>query len=451
MSFPRFAFLGVLSLTAGVGAACGGQVNNQAGSASTGSGGTTTTTTATMTTTTTTVVDAGPDVDNGMPSDMYPAPHPPPPQVHYLSGPVLQSPKFVPVFFAGDDPTYVMQLTDFDNKVGGSAYWTAAVGEYNVGPGTSTMPVMLTEMAPATIDDSAIQTWLTGKLNGNDPAWPVNDANTVYVLHYPAATTITLQGSASCQAFGGYHSNATLDATHGSADVAYAVIPRCTNFPPLTGIDAITGTESHELAEAATDPYPMTQPAYAQVDDGHFYWERVLGGGEVGDMCAQFRGVWVKPAGLPYTVQRIWSNQNALAGHDPCQPALPNEVYFNAAPVLPDTIIVSTFGMSTVVKGVKIPVGMSKTIDVDLFSDAATSGPWTVTANDTIAALGGGSPLLQLSLDRNTGVNGEKLHLTIQVLKAGKHNTESFLLKSQLNGTSQLNGAENVWIGIVGQ
>jgi hypothetical protein len=303
---------------------------------------------------------------------------------------------------------------------------------------------MLAEAAPATIDDTGIQTWLLDKLtNPSDagPTWPANDANTVYVLHYPASTTITLQNSSSCQAFGGYHSNATLP---DNTDVAYAVIPRCTNFPPLMGIDAITGTESHELAEAATDPYPQTQPAYAQVDDAHFYWERVLGGGEVGDMCAQFPGVWNKWPSISYTVQSIWSNQNALAGHDPCQPSAA-PVYFNAAPVLPDTVTISTFGQSVVVKAVKIPVGMSRTIDVDLFSDGPTSGPFTVAAKDTASAFGGANPYLQLSLDRNTGVNGQILHLTIKVLQAGKHNTETFFM------TSKLNGVENLWIGIVSQ
>src|SRR5262249_40312397 len=154
-----------------------------------GGGGNTTVTMTTTTTTTTMMADSGPDADNGMPSDMYPAPHPPPPQVAFLKGPVLASPKFVPVFFSNDDPMFVMQLSDFVTQVGGSAYWTAAVSEYGVGPGMATKPIMLTEAAPDTIDDTGIQTWLTGKLNGNDPAWPANDANTVYVLHYPGNTT----------------------------------------------------------------------------------------------------------------------------------------------------------------------------------------------------------------------------------------------------------------------
>jgi hypothetical protein len=309
----------------------------------------------------------------------------------------------------------------------------------------SATPVNLTEAAPATIDDSAIQTWLAGKLNGDDPAWPAADANTVYVLHYPTGTTVTAGGGAgtSCTDFGGYHDNITLDANHASLDVAYAVVPRCPSFGDLMGLDAVTGAESHELIEAVTDPNPSTNPAYASVEDKFFYWQRVLGGSEVGDMCAQFPNVFTKFSELPYMVQRTWSNQAAAAGHDPCVPALPNEVYFNAAPVLPDSIMATFMGQSLTQQGVKIPVGMSKTIELDLFSDGDTKGPFTVTAKDT-AELFGQTPHLTLSLDKTSGVNGEKLHLTITVMTASKNNRETFIVATKLGQQ------ENLWIGMVG-
>jgi len=63
-----------------------------------------------------------------------------------------------------------------------------------VGPATALPPVQLTGSAPTTIDVTAIQTWLQGKLDSNDPAWPVNDANTVYILHYPATTATRSTG-----------------------------------------------------------------------------------------------------------------------------------------------------------------------------------------------------------------------------------------------------------------
>ena len=55
-----------------------------------------------------------------------------------------------------------------------------------------TVPVQLTENAPGTISDNGIQSWLAGKLNSNDPAFPAPDKNTLYALNYPTGTTITL-------------------------------------------------------------------------------------------------------------------------------------------------------------------------------------------------------------------------------------------------------------------
>jgi hypothetical protein len=372
---------------------------------------------------------------------MYPAPHPAPPQVISGPGSVLAAPKIVPVFFPND--AFQAQLVDFASKVGATNYWKAASMEYGVGAASSLPPVVLTEAAPATIDDSAIQTWLAGKLNGNDAMWPAPDANTIYVVHFPATTTITLQSgqgaSTSCQEFGGYHDSIALDATHGSMNVAYAVVPRCSNFGGLQGVDAVTGAESHELLEAATDPFPMVSAGYGTVDDAHLYWEFVLGGGEVGDMCAQFPGAFTKFPELPYTVQRSWSNAAVKAGHDPCVPALAGQVYFNAVPVLPDNL--SFPGVGTM-KAVSIPVGQTKTIDLDLYSDGDTGGPFTVDVQD-FGAITGQAPTLNVSLDRSQGQNGEKLHLTITTLKKNQYGASAFIV------TSTLGSQKNWWFGLV--
>jgi hypothetical protein len=431
MSFPRFTFLGVLSFCVGAGVACSSGSMKTTSGATTGSGGSGGGSTSSGTGG---VEDAGSDA----PAEVYPGPFAAPPQVVDYGGPVLKNPKLVPVFFHGDDATFQGELEDFISKVGGTPYWTAAVGEYGVGAATALPPIQLTETAPATIDDTAIQTWLQGKLNTDDPMWPANDDDTVYVLHYPSGTTITLQGEASCTDFGGYHNDTQLDANHGAAYTAYAVVPRCTSFGTLMGIDAVSGAESHELAESCTDPYPQDNPAYVTVDNPHYYWARTLGGGEVGDMCAQFPTAFPKFAGFDYTVQRIWSNKQAKLGHDPCQPELPGEVYFNAAPVL-DSVSVPGFG---VMKGVKIAVGDSKTIDVDLFSDGDTGGPWTVEVSD-FGQLMGMQPTLSLGLDRSSGQNGEIMHLTISPVAAGPQGGSIFVLMSSQNQYT------NWWFGLV--
>jgi hypothetical protein len=433
-------------------AACSGTTTEHpqtSGTGGEGAGGaaTTTTTTASSSSSSSGTGGTGGTLDNGHPSDVYPAPHPAPPKVVSYGGPVLASPRLVPVFFSNDDANFTAQLLDFDTKIGATNYWMANAKEYGVGAATATDAVNLAETAPGTIDDSAIQTWLEGKLNGDDPAWPAPDANTVYVLHYPAGTTITSQGAMgtdqSCVSFGGYHSNVTLDGNHGGMNVAYAVIPRCSDFDGLTGVDAVTSAESHELLEAATDPYPMVDPAYASTDDAHIYWLFALGGGETGDMCAQDMASFTKFAELPYTVQRTWSNEAAQAGHDPCVPAIPGEVYFNSAPVLDDKVTLNIQGQTVSMKGVKIPVGSSKTIDLDLFSDGPTNGPWQVEVHD-YAELLGQAPKMDFALDRDQGQNGEKLHLTITVNKASTYHSQIFFVFSKLGDKT------TTWVGLVG-
>jgi hypothetical protein len=190
----------------------------------------------------------------------------------------------------------------------------------------------------------------------------------------------------------------------------------------------------------------MDDPAYVQVDDADLDWEAILGGGEVGDMCAQFPQAFTKFSELAYTVQRTWSNKAALAGHDPCVPTFPGEgAYYNASPELKDLIKTTAMGMPVEYHGVEIALGETKTIELDLFSDGPTSGPWTVVAHDLASLLNTSAPAaLDLSLDADQGENGQKPHLSITVKTAGKRGTETFLLVNKLNGN------ENWWIGVVG-
>jgi hypothetical protein len=399
--------------------------------------------------------------------ELYPAEAPPtPPQVVSQGGPVLASPKIVPVFFAGDDPTTVASLTDFANKIGQTQYWAAITTEYGVGPATAVAPIQLTaaDTPPATLYDSQIQSWITAKLNANDPAWPAPDANTVYVLFYPAGVTISLNnappdagatdaaagdggfnpgggGNESCTGFGGYHENVNLDSNHNGMNVAIAVLPRCDGYDGLSAMDALTSATSHELIEASTDPYPYTTPAYIQVDNAHLYWQRILGGSEIGDMCAQFQTSFTKFAELPlYEVQRCWSDKAARTGQEPCVPALPGEVYFNSAPVL-DMVPMTFEGQTIQALGEQLAVGASKTIELELFS----TGPmpdWTISAQDT-ASLEGQPAQLQFTFDKTTGNNGDKIQMTVKVLTAGRRNSETFII------TSTSGSQQNIWIGVI--
>ena len=70
-------------------------------------------------------------------------------------------------------------------------------------------------------------------------------------------------------------------------------------------------------------------------------------------------------------------------------------------------------------------------IDLDLFSDAPTSGPWKVEAKD-VASLSGNRPYLAFELDRDEGQNGERLHLTITALREGEAGGAEFMIVSTL-------------------
>ncbi len=418
----------------------------------------------------TTSDDAAPPATDGAgPSDagtIFPAAHPPLPEVLNLGGPVLDHPKLVPIFFPGFQ--FRTEMLDFAKKLGPTAYWHAIGTEYGVGQTSVEAPIDIADAPAALIHDQDIKAWLQSMFDGTHPEFgstPIDGA--IYTLFYPPTTTISLAtsttptpdagadggdagrprngGQTSCRGFGGYHE----DVRIGGKLVSYAVIPQCAKFGPLTGADVVTGTSSHEWIEAATDPLPTSQPAYSTVDEEHLIWTYALGAGEVGDMCAQYDDSFYKPAELGYTVQRSWSNAAAKAGSQPCVPAISTNPYFNAAPLFKDDVTM-TLGTT---KGITVPVGGKKTFELDLFSSAPTSGPWTVKVGllsggpPTDAGSSGSTPAaVEFALDKNTGVNGDKINVTVKANAAAS---------ARLGGTpfiieSTLGNDVTYWAGIVG-
>lgn len=384
----------------------------------------------------TTMMDSGTVPETSMTTWTGPAMHPAMPHVVDYGGPVLSAPEIQPVVFAGD----AMQddIAAFTSGVGQSAYWAAVGHEYGVGAVRGLPVAVANEAAPASITDAQVQTWITGKISSG--FLPAPNGNTIYAVFYPSGTTITASAGTSCTSFYGYHGQST--SASGAAYV-YAVLPRC-HDAYHTDLANVTNSTSHELLEASTNPYFSTAPAYATVDPAHAVWAIATGGStELGDMCALMPGAgYYQPPDLPYAVQRMWSNASAAGGHDPCVPA-PSGAYFNAAPVLPDTVSIDLGSMGTLqTQGVRIPVGQSRTIDVALYSDAPTGGPWKVEALDP-AALANQPAALDLKLDAASGQNGDVLHLTITPLREGPNGLESFYVGSALQGRSTL------WVGLV--
>ncbi|CAN5903841.1 hypothetical protein BH11MYX4_BH11MYX4_33010 [soil metagenome] len=196
-------------------------------------------------------------------------------------------------------------------------------------------------------------------------------------------------------------------------------------------LDAITKATSHELVEAVTDPFYYTKPAYASADPDHAAWTLATVG-EVGDMCELEPQDGVRLGS--FLVQRSWSNAAAAAGHDPCVPAVAGP-YFTASPTLLDDVPIE-LGTATTTKGIRVPVGESRTIEIALRSDGPTAA-WRVDARDG-AALSGGPKELDLTLDRKTGANGDVLHLTITARRPGSHGGSLLVLTSTLGATSHV-------------
>ena len=164
------------------------------------------------------------------------------------------------------------------------------LAEYNVsgqtiGHGSFVGTRVITENAPvASVTDSVIQAQLKKWISSKTVA--KNTANTLYFIYLDPGIVSILGGSRSCQSYCGYHNNA--------GTIYYAVMP----YPSCSGclgglqtFDALTGTSSHELCEAITDPVPGS----GWYDDTN---------GEIGDICA-----WSFKQILAYTVQLEWSNQ----------------------------------------------------------------------------------------------------------------------------------------------
>ena len=380
------------------------------------------------------------DADEGGPSDSFPAPHTPLPTATSYGGPVVAHPKIVPVVFDVDPLAH--DIETFTSAFAGTSYWQDVLKDYGIAKPVALPVVHVPGAVAASISDDEIQTWLAAQADGTHEGWPKTDPDTLYALFYPPDVTITYSGlGSSCTAFHGYHGETTTAA--GDA-VVYSVISRCASIPeaPVTGIQYVSAVASHEIVEGLTDPLPMTNSAYSSIDDDHLIWE-FRPGGEVGDLCALVGDAFYTPTDFPYTVQRIWSNTAAASGHDPCIPQAAGKPYFNSAPVLPDDVTITYQGSKGKTKGVKIPVGESRTIELDLFSDAPTDA-WTVSAIDETAKIPTAAHL-KFAFDRTTGQNGDKLHLTITVLKKDPtYGGEMFILSSKL-GTQR-----NLWTVFVG-
>jgi hypothetical protein len=356
-------------------------------------------------------------------------------QVVSGGGPVVRQPTFVSVTFPGDP--YAADLNDFVSSVGCTSYWST-LADYGVGAAVGAAPVQLSESAPATIDDVMIGTWLAGKIDNGDPLFPRPAPDTVYVLWYPASTTATQGGLATCSGSGGFHSLAMLgDGTH----IPYAVVPRCQpDAGNANNVAYLVSAASHELAETCTDPQPALNVAYGLTDPNHL-GASIAGLAEIADVCEGAQDSYVLLQGYPWPLQRLWSNRAAWQGQNPCVPYSTTETFY-AAPIVSNTktVIVGSTGhtLSDQAAVVQIAVGASATIDVRVVSNLTGAPALQVVAFDGTNFLNGGTAHLALTWETDgstvsadtavTAHGGDTLRLGIHKNSADGSGLETFIL-----------------------
>jgi hypothetical protein len=398
----------------------------------------------------------------GSPEGTYPAfPIDAPQIVRADAGAVMTAPTVRLITFAGDP--LQADIAKLVEQVRTPAYWTATTAEYGVGPLSIGAPIVVDEVAPRNADGATVETWLTGKFDGTHADFGTPDEQTIYLVVYPAPTTLKSGLTYAC----GFHYGASIGGMH----VHYAAVTECARTEGREAqVNALASSISHELIESASDPDPeLPAHGYLGFDPDHaawqYYWSFQLNVPpddlEIADLCESDIATF---PGSATTASSAWSNAAIRAGHDPCVPR-PDLPYFNAMPVLHDDVEFDRPLLMGRTKGVNVPVGESRTIEVDLFSDRQVLSPWFVVAEEPFEAskrvqLDGGelddaddaspvafeaNPEVAYSWDRSTGLNGDKLHLTITRLRSASEGSTVVLLISQLGED------ENYWPFVVGQ
>jgi hypothetical protein len=365
-------------------------------------------------------------------SSTYPAFPPEMPTLVDAKGGKLTSAKIVTVTWSTDPNAATLQ--DFDDKIGASQYWKTALAEYGIGPATSgaSNHVVVTTAPPNPWDAAAIDAWtqqMAVAAPGN--GWPAPDAQTVYMVFVPPDVAVTDQGADACNVEAGYH--VELTAGPNPDGVAYALaLQHCSSEFGTNVVSDSTETAAHEIAEAATDPYPNNAPAWGTFDADHLSWELWNDyQDEVADACEYFDEAYYKEGtDLPYMVQRLWSNASGKAGHDPCVPA-PAGAYNNVTPLDLASVSVTAVDVNGKVtpfttKGWQVPVGQTVKVKVGFYSDAPHAA-WQVQAAEGDCCTQPWASVLTVSPTSFTGQNGDSVELSITANKAPAQGSAALL------------------------
>ncbi len=230
------------------------------------------------------------------------------PQLTNHGGPVMASMQLWTAVWAGDE-VLGSQLNAFHRDMFDTGYyWTGILGQYGVGKGTAMGIVVVPGPKPTTLAHDAIP-GLAASSAAQLPSGA--NSNTVVTVLIPKTTTVT----GIPDKLVGYHNHI--------GTLPFIVL---TQRPANLGgpFNDLTYFASHEVAEVATNPTAPT----AWFDDA-------LGPtlGEIGDVCnpldAVIYAVGDGGADSQYLVARLYHNQAAAMGKDPCWHYPLSAPYFN--------------------------------------------------------------------------------------------------------------------------
>jgi hypothetical protein len=247
-----------------------------------------------------------------------PAAHPAYPQVPSNSGKVVTNLKLV-TLVAANEPL-ATQLFGFSDALGASGWWAQAAREYGLGALVSSKHLT----GPAIDGDIGLDAGTRYVAAAAAAGGITPDEETLFLLYLPPGTNaVDAQGAPLCDIGGSHDFQPT-----GPALFAFVQRP-CPGGPPnaLPELDLLTGAASHEIVEAATDPfndaYTLPAPDPVAPWTGSIW---LTYGGEIADLCP---GAAAREES--YLYQRFWSNAAAATGGDPCVPAPSGPSFFNTS------------------------------------------------------------------------------------------------------------------------
>lgn len=233
----------------------------------------------------------------------------------YFGGPVISHVKVYGVFWGdGVDARTKAEIGPYFANILDSGYmdW---LSEYDtptqrIGRGRFAGSMTIEPLnKSAALTDAMIQIELDGQIAAG--RLPKADADSLYMIYFPAGISISIESERSCSSFCAYHEG--FKSPRDGSAVYYGVMPVCRTGCGFGGsaFDSLAIVSSHECIEAVTDPFPTPgdNPAFPQA------WNTEKGQ-EIGDLCAGGSST-VSGHGRVSPVQWQWDNSTMSCAQGP--------------------------------------------------------------------------------------------------------------------------------------